>query len=249
MMNWLNEWRAARVIKRSRYKAALEDMPTELYAYWARTAGKEFEGIPRDAFFYVRAAEGLLTFFECVRYSGKPCGLPSKAADSVWHAWMRWSQVDLDAFTFRHFQRTIPHVEGAAMHGEMGEALANTLIKARILEGREAVSQAVPELFALDRKLGMPFGFAYGRSKGEIAFAEMDGRGKPVEALSPASGLLPAGLLAAGLISTATFERYEQERRAKADGGGCGSGCGTDCGGSGGDGGGGSCGGGCGGGD
>jgi hypothetical protein len=251
MMKFLNEWRAARWIKRSRYKSALEDMPTALFGYWAYTAGKEFKGIPRDAFFYARAAEGLMAFFDCVHHSHKRCALPSKAADSVWHAWMRWSQADLNAFCYKHFRRHIPHVEAAQMREEMDAALANTLVKARVLEGHTAVSTAVPALFALDRKLRMPFGYAYGRRKGEMAFSDMDASGKPLAELAVAGALLPGGLLAAGLISLGTYSQYEErQRKAKEDGGGgCGSGCGSDCGTSGGDGGGSGCGGGCGGGD
>jgi hypothetical protein len=60
----LREVRAAWLRIISPRREALRDIPPELYEYWSRTAHSEFQGIPRDAFFYVRAADALLTFFE-----------------------------------------------------------------------------------------------------------------------------------------------------------------------------------------
>lgn len=86
LQNHINRWRAMRVRHKSHFWRATADIPPALYQYWQRSAQFEFKGIPRDAFFFARTTEGLLTFFDCVRTSGKPCALPSAAADSVWHA-------------------------------------------------------------------------------------------------------------------------------------------------------------------
>ena len=89
LRNNIDRFRAMRVRQKSRYWQATAEIPATLYPYWKRSAQFEFKGIPRDAFFFARATEGLLTFFDCMRASGKPCALPSAAADSVWHAWMQ----------------------------------------------------------------------------------------------------------------------------------------------------------------
>jgi hypothetical protein len=102
-MKWIQELRAARLRRTSPWQAALADLPAGLQSYWRASAPREYEGIPTDAFFFARAAEGLLRFFDAVRHSGRPCALPSEAADSVWHAWLRWNPVSLERFCVRHF--------------------------------------------------------------------------------------------------------------------------------------------------
>jgi hypothetical protein len=237
----INRFRAMRVRQTSRYWQATAEIPSALYPYWKRTALFEFKGIPQDAFFFARATEGLLTFFDCVRASGKPCALPSAAADSVWHAWIALAPASLDAFCVKHFGRTIPHVEAAEMDAPMGLALANCLVAARTLEGKNPAKPSVPRLFALDRELRMPGGLCYQLALGDVACGRLDRSGKLEGELCHPEGLAVAQLLAAGLITQSSYDQSIQ--KLKRDGGGCGSGaCG--CGGDGG----GSCGAGCGGG-
>src|ERR1700741_240303 len=126
----LNTYRARRWIKSSRYSKALKDLPDTLLPFWQRTAEFEFKGIRKDVFFFVRAAEGLMTFFDCVRHSDRACALPSKAADSVWHAWHRMAPMGLEQFCQRHFGRTIEHVEAENMGGQLGESVAACLVQA-----------------------------------------------------------------------------------------------------------------------
>ena len=241
----IESFRTGWLVQGSPCRTAIMDLPDTLYPFWKRSAGLEFEGIPQDAFFFIRAAEGLLLFFDCVRYSGKPCALPSKAADSVWHAWAKMSPAGLDAFCLKHFGRRIPHVEAANMTAQMEDALANCLVQARRLEGKPEAGMSVPRLFALDRKLKMPGGFGYKLVGGQVAFSDMDGRGVPRGDVFYPSSLAPVELLMAGVITQRAYDAYVH--RAKSGGSACGVGCGTAaC-----DGGGGcgsSCGGGCGGG-
>lgn len=247
---------------RSRNRKALSDIPPELYDDWSRTAHHEFQGIPRDAFFYVRAADALLTFFECVRRSNHPCALPSKAADSVWHAWLRYSPAWLDAFCERHFGQRIPHVEAGDMAGGMALPLAMSLVTARRLDGLSLAAPSVPELFGTDRALRMPGGFAYALRGSELVCSGIDRRGQPVGTGQVHPALTPDFLLAAGLIARIDYEGWQQRCRprdtgevagnatelacdaagnvvsAAAGGGdsggsGCGSSCGGGCGGGG----------------
>ncbi|WBS03874.1 hypothetical protein OU994_06185 [Pseudoduganella sp. SL102] len=255
--------RAKRLRLMSPHREMLGDMPPELYDYWSRTAHLEFKGIPRDAFFYARAAEALLTFFDCVASTSRPCGLPSKAADSVWHAWLRYSPASLDDFCERHFRTRIPHVEAAAMSGGMARAIARTLVEARRQDGLALAGPNVPRLFRTDRALRMPGGFAYDYNGAQMTWAQIDARGRAQPA-GPLRATDPSSLLAAGLITRTDYERFRKLYRwggdyrpgdgptggAAADGAGCddgsscGSQCGSSCGGSCGSG----CGGGCGGG-
>jgi hypothetical protein len=245
LLNKMNEVSTDWLYFRSKYRKPLAELPPKLYSYWQRTAAFEFEGIPRDAFFFARAAEGLMMFFDCAARTGLPCGLPSKAADSVWHAWVRFAPEHLDRFCVKHFGCTIPHTEAGDMSLPMDRALANTLVAARGIDGLPVAGINVPKLFSLDRRARMPNGFAYSLAKGQVAFRDMDAKGRGGGEVHLPPTLTSAALLGAGLISVSDYEDY----KAKADsgGGGCGSGCGSSaC-----DGGGGcgsSCGGGCGGG-
>lgn len=244
----LDRFRAMRVRQTSRYFRATAEIPATLYPYWKRSAQFEFKGIPRDAFFFARATEGLLTFFDCVRASGKPCALPSAAADSVWHAWTRMAPASLDAFCIKHFGRVIPHVEGQEMGSRMEPALANCLVTARRLEKRHLVRPSVPRLFALDADLGMPGGFGYQLAQGRVACQRLDEEGRPAGERIYPPGLGGAELLGAGLVTQSALDQHL--KRVKSDGGGsvgdgstcgtggscdgggaCGSSCGSGCGG------------------
>lgn len=246
LFNFIAKVRTDAVYASSRYSAQLNDLPEHLHAHWRHTAPLEFKGIPRDAFFFVRAAEGLMEFFDCVSRSSRPCALPSKAADSVWHAWARCAPEHLERFCKRHFGRAIPHTEGAYMAVPMEQALANTLVAARAIEKLPLAGSHVPRLFSLDRRLAMPDGYAWSAVGGAVAFRSMDWQGRDKGRAIAPPALAPAVLLAAGLVSQADYDAWVEREQS---GGGCGSGCGSsasDGGGDGGDGAG--CGGGCGGG-
>jgi len=191
----------------STYAAVLADVPAALFSHWAQTAHSEFPGIPRDAFFYTQAAEGLMMFFDCASAAGTRCALPSRAADSVWHAWTRMDAAGLERFCIRHFGRTIPHVERAHMKGgDMGRALAVCLVHARRRASRPAAGCHVPRLFSLDLQLGMPRGFGYRVIDGLVACSVLDELGNPDDEVSFPSELTPHALLRAGLVCQSEYD-------------------------------------------
>ena len=245
----------------SDYRLQLSEIPNAVFLHWQKNAMKEFPGIPSDAIFFTRAAEGLMMFFDYVSRSKQSCALPSKAADSVWHAWYEWSSANLDNFCLKHFKRIIPHVEAAQMAEAMDAALATCLITAQKAEGKEPGSATVPHLFALDSKLRMPDGYAYFARTSRIGFYNMNMRGVASGKANYPESFSAAQLLVTGLITAMVYEEM-MAKQAKAatsgascggsscgssscdagGGGGCdggGSGCGSSCGGG--------CGGGCGG--
>ncbi|WP_374586132.1 hypothetical protein [Pseudoduganella sp.] len=220
-------------MQRSRHRKALKELPPSLYDYWKSSARNEYHGIPTDAVFFARSVIGLLDFFECAAKGREPCALPSKAADSVWHAWLRLSPLKLETFCRKHFGRVVPHVEGAAMGGKLDDALAVCLVRARKAEGIKAEGPRLPALFLLDKKVKMPFGYGYGVLRGQPGYSQLDAAGRfdPVLACPPQ--LAAAGLLGAGLITAAQYAEFEQRARQQANSSGssCGSGCGSslDC--------------------
>ena len=254
-MKWIQELRAARLRRTSPWQAELADLPAGLESQWRASAPREYEGIPTDAFFYTRAAEGLLRFFDAVRHSGRPCALPSEAADSVWHAWLRWNPVSLERFCVRHFGAAVPHVERAAL---VGNALLHTFAACRERDGIRPRSMRLPALFGLDARLRMADGHGYWSRAGEIVYARLNERGRGMWRARPHPELALTVLYAAGVVDRHLLAAHLGRREAVADGGSCGgmacadgggdggcdgggSGCGSGCGSS--------CGGGCGGGD
>jgi hypothetical protein len=213
----------------SRNRKALRDMPPGLYEYWARTAPNEFKGIPTDAFFYVHASDALLTFFECIQRSNRPCALPSRAADSVWHAWMRHAPKHLDAFCQRHYGQRIPHVEAANMKKGMAKPMAMCLVTARTMDRLDLAGPNVPRLFATDRKLRMPFGSAYRVQRGHIVYSPINRHGQVLPQTHILPGTDPEFLLAAGLIAQGDYERWlaRCQDTGGSDWGTSGSSCGS----------------------
>ena len=198
------EWEFAQ----STYAAVLADVPAALFLHWAQTAHQEFPGIPRDASFYAQSAEGLMVFFDCAAAAGRPCALPSRAADSVWHAWRRLDAAGLDAFCIRHFGRTIPHVERDRMpEGEIDRALATCLVQARRRTSQPAAGSHLPRLFSLDSRLGMPRGVGYRIIGGLVACSPLDEFGNPEGKVRYPGELAPCALHRAGLVGETEYQQ------------------------------------------
>ncbi|HZX28892.1 MAG TPA: hypothetical protein VFF16_17595 [Telluria sp.] len=155
-MGLLTAWRIHRLQRRSRYRAQLRSLPSGLLPYWSSSAPKEFPGLPTSPWFFMRACEGLMLFFDCAARRGRCCGLPSKAADSVWHAWTRFNAAGLDAFCVQHFGRAVPHLDAAAMPVPMDVALQNTRDAIEAISRRTPSDLALPALFILDSQLKVP---------------------------------------------------------------------------------------------
>ena len=244
----LQGMRARRFMAASPYQKQLKDLPPTLFDYWAASARYEFKDIPRDVFFFARAAEALMNFFDCAATSKHPCGLPSKAADSVWHAWLRFAPAGLEAFCRHHFGRAIVHMQHGDMAEPIGLALAACLVRGRVLAGLRRGQCKLPPLFDTDRKLGMPHGYGYRTIRGEPALTQLDQRGRLTTDTSFPPSLSSGMLVAVGLIRQFEVETPPKRKHdgdggdgggcssdggcsCGSDGGGCGSGCGGGCGG------------------
>jgi hypothetical protein len=215
------------ISQRSRYADAWRDVPRALLPLWRKAAPGEFPGIPFQARFYARSLDALLTFFDCAARSDRPCGLPSRAADAVWHAWMQMDRDNLEQFCRRHFGRTIPHVEAGDMQGQMGKALGTCLVAARKLDFQPPVAPCLPRLFTLDRELRMPLGFGYTIEQGRVAWSRLDAAGLPHGPSHHPDHLSPYGLFAAGLVSASEYDlgamlaARHRDGAAGQPGGGC----------------------------
>jgi hypothetical protein len=258
-MDWINGLRARRHVRASRYRTALEDLPDGLDTGWQHSAPQEYPGIRTDAFFFVRAAEGLMAFFSAAARSGssrnRPCALPSEAADSVWHAWLRRDPIGLERFCRKHFGAAVPHVERAGMGAG---ALANMLSAGRTLEGIEPLGPRLPLVFGLDARLRMAGGHGYWTRDDDIVYARLGKRGQRLGRAELHPELTMGALLAAGLVDAnmvLAHLRRRQRMDTSVDGpfgegalaavfasdSACADGGGSSCDGGGGGGGGGSC--------
>jgi len=139
-----------------------------------------------------------MKFFYIVTLSGKPCALPSEAADSIWHAWLRWDPAGLERFCIEHFGKAIPHVERAGL--EAG-ALLNSFVCCRRYEGVAFHALRLPALFRLDVRLKMRGGHGYWNriGSGQIVYARLDVRGLGRRQASPHPELTQGALQATGL--------------------------------------------------
>lgn len=213
-MGWLNRLRAARLMRTSPWRAALADLPAGLESVWRRDAPRAYEGIPTDAFFFTRAVEGLLRYFDAVRHSERACVLPSDAADSVRHAWLRGDPVGLERFCRRHFGIALPHVEPAA---PAPCALLHTFAACCARDGVNPGTTRVPRLFALDVLLRMPGGHGYWNRAGEIRYARLNERGRGMWRARPHAELALAALVAHGLVDRQILAVHERRTAGKTN--------------------------------
>lgn len=267
LRNWMQGRAARRVREDLRRRcpvaaAAAEALPDSLRETWAARASEEFGPLRTDPEAWALASAALAQFFEVCRLqatSGEalPCGLPSRAADSVWHVALRWHQGALSAWQLRHFGRVVEHRENAALGVPVDEALARTWVWACRSEGIPPSSSGLPLVFTVDRRLNMPGGWAYSFDPRRLGLShqDIDERGRLQTASYLPAALTLSALGAAGLLTAVEHAQADElhaavlarAARRKQDGGSCGSSCGGSSDG-GGDSGGSSCGGGCGGG-
>jgi hypothetical protein len=219
-MEWISSMRARRHMRASRHRGALEDLPRGLEAAWRHSAPQEYPGIHTDAFFFVRAAEGLLRFFDAVSRSEQACALPSEAADSVWHAWLRHDPIGLERFCLKHFGQVVPHVERT---GLASDALAGMLMTGRRVEGIAPLGPRLPLLFGLDARLRMPGGHGYWIRGSDIVYARLGKRGRRLGRAQRHPELTTSALLAAGLVSADMVLTHVRLQQAAAVGSSCGA--------------------------
>lgn len=212
-------------------------------ADWETKGLEEFPGMRTDGVAWVKSCAGLAAFFEArsANQSMDVVALPSLAADSVWHAWMRVDTNGLRRFCSSRYGRDFPHETKAEMESSgspMEPALARCWAASCHAEGFEPLSGKMPSLFKLDAELNMPGGWAYrfDKKKGRVVHADISSAGRIMASReSEHPGMTAAGLFAVGAIGAVELNMWTaqsamaQERAARAQqggGGGCGGGCG-----------------------
>lgn len=200
-------------------------IPPAVRAAWAHQAPDEFPGLPVDDAAWLRCSLGLAQFFEACRLQrgAGACALPSKAADSVWHVWLRIDAAGLAGWQQRQFGRVVEHREAADLGAPLDDCLARTWAGACRSEGLALLGPRLPLLFALDGMLQLPTGWAYRHEGDTLVHRQIDGFGRPSGAVVAHAALAGGGLVALGLISEAELAAA---RRRQGDSGGsnCGGG-------------------------
>lgn len=230
---------------------AAEQIPPAVRAAWAHHAPEEFPGLAVGDAAWLRCSLGLAQFFEACRLQHEqgPCALPSKAADSVWHVWLRLDPAGLADWQQRYFGRVVEHREAQALGAPLEEALARTWAGACRSEGLSPLGPQLPLAFALDGLLGLPTGWAYRHQGGTLVHRQIDGFGQPSGVPVAHAAMAAGSLVALGLLSETELQALR--RRQSDDSGsssssdssscdassdGCsdgGSSCGSGCGGGG----------------
>lgn len=223
---------------------AAEALPESVRASWVQHAQQECPGIRTDPAAWVLTSTALAQFFECCRLQtdGQACGLPSKAADVLWHVALAWQPEALESWQRQCFGQVVAHRPNAELGCPPDEAMARTWVWACRSEGRPATASGLPLLFAVDQRLHTPAGWAYAYDPKRCTVGHRDldthGRAQGAAHYQPAlalSALAAAGLFTAAEQATATAvleaQTHDALRRAKADANGAASG--GSCGGSG----------------
>jgi len=225
---------------------AASRIPVEVRAAWASRAPEEFPGLPVDEGAWLRCTIGLAQFFEVCRLqqANGPCALPSKGADSVWHAWLQLDPAGLAAWQHAHFGRTFDHCEADVLGAPLEEGIARSWVGACRSQKLNPLGRRLPFLFALDGQLRLPTGWAYRHEHGVLVHRQIDGFGLATGGAVAHAAATAGGLAALGVITTAELRTYR--RRGDGSGAGCGGGCGSSSDGGSCDGGGSSCGSSCG---
>ncbi len=177
------------------------------------------------------AAHALIQFFDASAASaGKPCALPSRAADLMWHLWLDIDAPGLAAWQQARYGRLLPHREHVPGE-DTKQALARCLVRACRIERRSPVKGELPLLFRLDRLLNTPEGWAYQRRRDRVlVHRDLDSLGQPQPYVWRHDELRPAALLGFGLIGIKEANlqpRREDSRGGDGGGSSCGSGCGV----------------------
>jgi hypothetical protein len=209
---------------------AAAQIPPAVRAAWVHHAPDEFPGLATDDAAWLRCSLGLAQFFEACRLqSGQgACALPSKAADSVWHVWLKLDPAGLSDWQQRFFDRVVEHREAGQLGAPLDDCLARAWVGACASEGLSPLGPRLPLLFALDGLLRLPAGWAYGYEQGLLVHRQIDGFGRPGDIKVAHAAMAAGGLLALGLVSEA--ELISLRRRPNKDDSSGGSWGGSSCG-------------------
>ncbi|MDR7267747.1 hypothetical protein J2X20_000376 [Pelomonas saccharophila] len=214
-----NAWRR---LQRQCPPAALaaQQIAPQVRAAWQAEVAKTLPGFAVQAASWPYCATGLAQFFEASRLQrdAGPCALPSRAADSVWHAWLKVDPGGLAAWQQRFFGRVIEHRESADLGAPVDECLARTWAAACRSEGRSALAPRLPLVFALDAQLRPPTGWAYTFERGRLVHRQIDGFGETRGMGMQHAALAGTGLAALGLLSAGEAETMRRRAAAAASG-------------------------------
>lgn len=201
---------------------AAGQIPPEVRAAWAQHTPQGFPGLAVDDAAWLRCSLGLAQFFEACRLQQGQgaCALPSKAADSVWHAWLQFDPAGLAQWQQRFFGQVVEHREADALGAPLDDCLARTWMGACRSEGLSPLGPRLPLLFALDGLLRLPTGWAYRHQGGRLVHRDIDGFGRPGSRPVVHGVLAASGLVALGLLSEA--ELASLRRQAASGGSSCG---------------------------
>ncbi|MFG6466954.1 hypothetical protein [Roseateles sp. BYS87W] len=208
---------------------AAGQIPPAVRAVWAQQAPDEFPGLAVDDAAWLRCSLGLAQFFEVCRIQAPhgACALPSKAADSVWHAWLAADAAGLADWQQRHFGRVFDHQETAALGAGPEDALACTWAGACRSEGVALLGPKLPLLFALDGLLRLPTGWAYRHEDGRLVHRQVDGFGRPSGDRVAHGATAGDRLVALGLMSQEELTVARRRQSSDSGGGSGGSSCGS----------------------
>jgi uncharacterized membrane protein YgcG len=225
--------------------AAIAQLPEGLDTLWLERISRLHPGSGINEKALRHVAEALLTYFDCLARTDKPCALPSLAAQVLWDAWADLDSAGLDRLRAHHFPSSADS-NPPRSRAQWEEAIANCLLQARAVAGMSPMTPALPALFLLDQQLALPGGHGWLLSGGRIGYVKLDGRGLMSAVPNFPEVLTPAGMLLAGLVSATAFNDFFAAAHAGSGfgggdggggdggGGGAGDGCGGDGGGDGG---------------
>lgn len=199
---------------------AARQIPTAIRAAWQSEVAETLPGMAGDEASWVQCTVALAQFFEASRLQrdAGPCALPSRAADSVWHAWLKADPGGLADWQQRFFGRVIEHRESADLGAPVDECLARTWAAACRSEGRSALAPRLPLVFALDAQLRPPTGWAYAFERGRLVHRQIDGFGETRGVGLQHAALGATGLAALGLLSAGEAETMRRRAAAAASG-------------------------------
>ena len=204
---------------------AAEQIPPTIRAAWAQQAPDEVPGLAVDDAAWMRCSFGLAQFFEACRLQREqgPCALPSKAADSVWHVWLKLDPAGLASWQELYFGRVVEHRDADGLGAPLEDCLARTWVGACRSEGQGPLGPHLPLVFALDGLLRLPTGWAYQHQRGALVHRQIDGFGEPSGAAFTHASVAAAGLVALGLVSEAELISLRRQQGGDSSGGATGS--------------------------
>lgn len=163
-MSWALRRRGAADPRRFQLALEIAAMGNVL-SNWRSEGAREFRGMRLDWEAWALSCDGLASFFLACESAGASAStaLPSSAADSVWHSWLRVDSVGLDEFCLRNFGRPINHAPAEELPGGMAAGLAQCWREVILQEKGCLANGGLPSLFALDDLLDFPSGFSHQR--------------------------------------------------------------------------------------